>query len=84
MIKKVIILARGSNTEGWGHIIRGVKLFEYFEKKINSKLYIECDEFVRKKIKQLGGDYQLIDIDSDIKINLSSKDVIIIDRYYYS
>ena len=84
MIKKVIILARGSNTEGWGHIIRGVKLFEYFKKKINSKLYVECDEFVRKKIKKLGGDYQLIDIDSYININLSSKDVIIIDRYYYS
>lgn len=84
MIKKVIIFTRGSNNEGWGHIIRGVKLLEYFKKKIYSELYIECDEFVRKKIKKLGGNYKLIDIDSDIKINLSCKDVIIIDRYYYS
>ena len=33
LTRNVIILTRGSKEEGWGHIIRGVRLQEYLKKK---------------------------------------------------
>ena len=86
MTRNVIILTRGSKEEGWGHIIRGVRLQEHLKKKKKkSKLFIECDRFVRNKIKKLEYDYhQLFSIGLDIKLNFSSNDLIIIDRYSYS